>query len=172
MAVGFSSYVRRFLSDRSAVVSELVNPVLLWEAAPDGKLEEPWLGTETGAHLLRPRRGEPVVFELKKKADKQNAFAMGVTVGRIDSNDIVIEDHSVSRFHAYFQKESRSDGWLLVDAESKNGTWAGPLKLEPNGKARLTDRTKVRFGDIELEFLLPGSILDRFERALRALPRP
>jgi hypothetical protein len=171
MAVGFSAYVRRFLTDRSAVVGELTNPVLLWEAAPDGKLEEPWLGTETGAHLRRPRRGEPVVFELKK-ADKQNAFAMGVTVGRIDSNDIVIEDHSVSRFHAYFQKEPRSGEWFLVDAESKNGTWAGPLKLALNAKALLTDRTKVRFGDIELEFLLPSSIIDRFERALRALPLP
>lgn len=171
MGVGFSAYVRRFLSDRNAVLAELTNPVLLWEAAPDGKLEEPWLGTETGAALQRPRRGEPVVFELKK-ADKTNAFAMGVTVGRIDSNDIPIEDHSVSRFHAYFQKEPRSGDWFLVDAESKNGTWAGPLKLEANAKARLADRTKVRFGDIELEFLMPASIVERFEKALKGMPQP
>ncbi len=80
-----------------------------------------------------------MLFELKKVPGRPNAFYRwsGVTVGRIDTNDIVVDDGSVSRFHAYFQKDARTGDWHVVDAESKNGTWVGPLKLQPNERARI-----------------------------------
>jgi pSer/pThr/pTyr-binding forkhead associated (FHA) protein len=129
--------------------------------------EEAWMGTASGAPLKEPRAGEPVVFELKKVQGKANAFAMGVTIGRIDTNDIVIDDSSVSRFHAYFQKDTRTGDWNVVDAESKNGTWVGPLKLAPNERARVTDETKVRFGDVELVFLTVNGLFERIKKGLR-----
>ena len=153
MPTPFSYYCRRFLAEPEALRRSIDAPLLYWEVPMTAQSEEVWSGTTTGISLKSPQAGEPIVFELKKTTGKVNAFAMGVTVGRIETNDIQIDDSSVSRFHAYFQRDARGGEWDLVDAESKNGTWVGPLKLQPNQRARLADKTKVRFGDVELIFL-------------------
>jgi hypothetical protein len=165
--IGFSYYCRRYLTEAELLRKSIETPLLYWELPATHHGEEPWLGTASGAALKEPRAGEPVLFELKKVPGKANAFAMGVTVGRIDTNDIVIDDTSVSRFHAYFQKDARTGDWNVVDAESKNGTWVGPLKLAPNERARVTDETKVRFGDVELVFLTVNSLFARIRNGLK-----
>ncbi len=164
MAIGFSHYYRRYLTEPELLRKTLEGPLLYWETPATVQGDEVWMGTASGAQLKAPRAGEPVLFELKKFPGKANAFAMGVTVGRIDTNDVVIDDVSVSRFHAYFQKEARTGEWNVVDAESKNGTWVGPLKLAPNERAKVHDETKVRFGDVELVFLSPEALFARFKR--------
>jgi hypothetical protein len=168
MPIGYSYYYRRFLTEPEALKRALDVPLLYWELpATSHKDEDAWMGTASGAYLKEPRAGEPVVFEIRKAQGKANAFAMGVTVGRIDTNDIVIDDNSVSRFHAYFQKDARTHQWQLVDAESKNGTWVGPLKLSPNERAQVGDETKVRFGDVELIFLTGDGLIERIKKSLR-----
>jgi hypothetical protein len=165
--IGFSYYCRRYLTEAELLRQSLDCPLLFWAAPATAKGEEPWLGTGSGVQMKEPRAGEPVLFELKKVPGKANAFAMGVTVGRIDTNDIVIDDSSISRFHAYFQKDPRSSAWQLVDAESKNGTWVGPLKLGPNERAIVSDETKVRFGDVELTFITVDSLFARIQKGLK-----
>jgi hypothetical protein len=165
--IGFSYYCRRYLSEAELLRQAIDCPLLFWAVPATAHGEEIWLGTASGAQLKEPRAGEPVLFELKKVPGKANAFAMGVTIGRVDTNDIVIDDSSVSRFHAYFQKDLRTNAWQLVDAESKNGTWVGPLKLSPNERAVVTDETKVRFGDVELTFLTAESLFARIRSALK-----
>jgi hypothetical protein len=171
MPIGFSYYCRRYLSEAEALRKSIDAPLLWWELPATAHGEEAWMGTASGAALKEPRAGEPVLFELKKMTGKANAFAMGVTVGRIDTNDVVIDDASVSRFHAYFQKDARTGDWNVVDAESKNGTWVGPLKLQPklqpNERARVTDETKVRFGDVELVFLSVDALFERIRSGLK-----
>ncbi|MBL8952155.1 MAG: FHA domain-containing protein [Myxococcaceae bacterium] len=167
MPIGFSYYYRRYLTEAELLRKQIDTPLLFWEVPMTSVGEEAWAGTASGAPLKEPRAGEPVVFELKKVQGKANAFAMGVTVGRIDTNDIVIDDASVSRFHAYFQKDLRTGDWNVVDAESKNGTWVGPLKLSPNERARVGDETKVRFGDVELVFLTVNGLFERIKKGLR-----
>ncbi len=167
MPIGFSYYYRRYLTEAELLRKQIDSPLLFWELPMTAQGEEAWAGTASGGPLKEPRAGEPVVFELKKVQGKANAFAMGVTVGRIDTNDIVIDDVSVSRFHAYFQKDLRTGDWNVVDAESKNGTWVGPLKLSPNERARVADETKVRFGDVELIFLTVNGLFERIKKGLR-----
>jgi hypothetical protein len=165
--IGFSYYCRRYLTEAELLRKTIDSPLLLWELPMTAHGEEAWMGTASGAPMKEPRAGEPVLFELKKVQGKANAFAMGVTIGRIDTNDVVIDDASVSRFHAYFQKDLRSGNWDLVDAESKNGTWVGPLKLSPNQRARVVDETKVRFGDVELIFLTVDALFARIAKGLK-----
>ncbi|MBK7862769.1 MAG: FHA domain-containing protein [Archangiaceae bacterium] len=168
MPIGFSYYCRRYLNEPAEQLRKSIDaPVLYWAVPATSHQDEAWAGTAAGAPLKAPLAGEPVIFELKKSPGKPNAFAMGVTVGRIDSNDVVIDDGSVSRFHAYFQKDPRTPDWNLVDAESKNGTWAGPLKLQPNERARVTDGTKVRFGDVELTFLSLDGLFELIRNGLK-----
>lgn len=165
MGQSLSIFARRFLSDETAARAELDSPLLVWEApAPDEEEEEKLLlMTRAGPVVRRPLGGEPLVYAVKKGNNKANAFAMGVTVGRTDTNDVAIEDESVSRFHAWFAEGPQ--GWKLTDAESRNGTWAGALKLEPSKAVVLQSGARVRFGAVEMQFLLP----DDFAEYLKAL---
>jgi pSer/pThr/pTyr-binding forkhead associated (FHA) protein len=74
-----------------------------------------------------------------------------ITIGRSKQCDIVLENESVSRFHARI--EQAQDGLpMVIDEYSHNGTW-----LCRNGQwirlrnARLGKRDRVRFGDLELD---------------------
>ncbi len=157
-----TSYLKSFLRDRQGFGDELGVPVLIWEAGPTS--DQPHAGgvgiTQSGygAVTRAPKPGETLVFELKKVAGSKNPFAMGVTVGRIDQNDIGLEDASVSRFHAYFQQAPQ--GWVICDAESKNGTFLEGRLLVANEKTKVPDGAKVKFGEVEMRFMLPHSFGD------------
>jgi pSer/pThr/pTyr-binding forkhead associated (FHA) protein len=169
MARGFSDFARLYLADRANFAQRLSVPVLFWEAAEAlNPPQEQWNRTESGvsARGARPRPGEPLVFELRKVTTKKNPFSMGVTLGRVDTNDIVIDDASISRFHAWFQNDPKL-GWVAVDAESKNGSTVNGARIAPNKKTALVDGTRLRFGDIDVTFLLPESLVRRIEAAFR-----
>ncbi|MEL0082116.1 MAG: PQQ-binding-like beta-propeller repeat protein, partial [Gammaproteobacteria bacterium] len=78
------------------------------------------------------------------------------TLGRNSSNDIVLEDQSVSGRHAVLIKTD--GGWKIEDAESTNGT-------SINGEAvmggQLHHSDRVRLGSIKLAYIVPS------EQALR-----
>ena len=134
-------------------------PGLVWEAPPT-KLPDSghWEMTDAGQAMMRPRAGEPLVFLVEKSATTtNNPFAMGVTIGRVESNDVVVDDGSVSRFHAWLQRDERTQQWSLTDAESKNGTWVDGVKLA-KARVALRDGAKLKFGDVEMEFYLPEAL--------------
>jgi pSer/pThr/pTyr-binding forkhead associated (FHA) protein len=158
MPFGLLSYARKLVEAGPQALSTLEAPLLVWSSTPVRPGDDPFEITQAGTFLTRPRAGEPVVFELKKGNAKQNAFGLGVTVGRADSNDVPLDDASVSRFHAYFQKDVKA-GWKLYDAESSNGTWVGALRLKGKGGEVVGDKSRVRFGDVELTFFEPKSFL-------------
>lgn len=157
-----TSYLNAFLRDRQRFNEELDVPVLIWEAGPSGTDAKP-IGvgiTQSGYGSVSraPAPGETLVFELRKIEGSKNPFAMGVTVGRIDQNDIGIEDGSVSRFHAYFQQTAQ--GWVICDAESKNGTFLDGKLLLANQKTPLRDGATVKFGEVQMRFMLPKGFAD------------
>jgi hypothetical protein len=107
--------------------------------------------------MSRPELSEARVH-LIVKAAKVNAFPMGVTIGRVEGNDIAIDDSSVSRFHAWLQQDLRSKAWSLTDADSKNGTWVGGMELAGKQKVALSDGTEIRLGNVYLTFLMPEGL--------------
>jgi hypothetical protein len=155
MSMPLSHFARLLLGDEASAHAAVSSPVLVWEAAYTGDREKLKLETKAGMHERRPKAGDPLVFEIRKGHSRANAFAMGVTVGRTDANDVTFEHESVSRFHAYFQQDLRTGAWKLVDAESKNGTWLGPLRLGPNKGEQLASGARLRFGDIEVLYFEP-----------------
>jgi pSer/pThr/pTyr-binding forkhead associated (FHA) protein len=60
----------------------------------------------------------------------------GLTIGREPDNDLVLESHRVSRYHAAVRR--RAEGFELVDLGSTNGTWY---------HGRRTVRARVQPGD-------------------------
>ena len=164
MSFGLSDYARRFLIDESATRQAHTFPVLIWESASPNEREPMLMQTRTGYFDRRPRAGDPLIFEVKKGASKTNAFAMGITIGRTENNDVPIDDDSVSRFHAWLEGDGKT--WKLTDAESKNGSWMGPLRLQPKKSERVQDGARLRFGDVELQFLLPDSFFEYLKKMM------
>ncbi len=154
----FRSYIARFLTRPDELKSQLVWPVLLFEpeaTPPEGEpiSEEYRLRTASGAGLGTHLGATEAVVILVKKT-KDNAFQRGVTVGRTGNNDIVLDDPSVSRFHAWFQRDERG-GWTVADAGSKNGTTVSGTRLKSKKPMRIPDMARVRFGEVTLTLFLP-----------------
>jgi len=97
---------------------------------------------------------EMEVYPLAKKAGA--SFADRITIGRTGNNDVVINDHSVSRLHAYVRFQD--GGWFVADAGSKNGSWLRGDKLEPRRERPLSSRIVLRLGDVDLTFYLAADL--------------
>ena len=166
MPAGLLEYIKRLASE-GGPASGLDCPVLVWDGMGERSDDEVAL-TSPGTSALRPRPGEPLVLEVRKGTHKANAFALGITVGRVETNDLPLGDASVSRFHAYFQKSSKSALWRLTDADSKNGTWVNAVRLAGSAPADVIDQSRLRFGDVEVQFFEPES----FDAYLRGIVGP
>lgn len=161
---------------RSVSLNSLDSPLLLWEwPTPAARLPR------TLAAQLKASRRQPTARDVGALADlddplpqaqvllvskapgTSNPFGMGVTVGRLETNDVVLDDESVSRFHAWF--EVRAGSWSLVDAESVFGTKVGGKPVAAKAPTRLVDGTRVHFGRVEVIFL--SSARSLFERVGR-----
>lgn len=96
------------------------------------------------------------VYPLVKKPGA--SFPDRITIGRTGNNDIVIPDHSISRFHAYVKKSG--DGWLVADAGSKNGSWLRGHALEARRERPLPSRGVLRLGDVDLTFYVARDLYE------------
>lgn len=164
MTDALSTWLTRFKADPTRFGAQLREPVLWLEHVRDEEEEmtndERSLHTATGTGP-NPLHGEPRLVVVRK--NKDNAFQRRVTVGRTPNNDVVIDDASVSRFHAWF--EQAEDGtWVVVDAGSKNGSYVSTKKLAPKKPHSLRGGEKVRFGTIDGWFLTPERVMDRLRR--------
>jgi hypothetical protein len=92
-----------------------------------------------------------VVFPLRPRDPSQGSM---ITLGRESRQDVVIQDMSVSRFHA-FAKPGPDGALVLQDAGSTNGTTVNGesvLTAAAGPPRRLKPGDNVRLGHIELTF--------------------
>src|SRR5262249_54609348 len=69
-------------------------------------------------------------------------------IGRNSANDLIIDDSTVSNFHAALALAS--DGNLfLADRGSSNGTYVNGVALEAGGRCVVRNGDRLRFGDVE-----------------------
>jgi len=74
-----------------------------------------------------------------------------ISIGRTDSNDVVIADQSVSSAHA--SAMMNADGGLLIaDLGSRNGTFIDGERLEEGVGVVIESGTKVKFGNVSVVF--------------------
>lgn len=146
---------RAQLVDAKGFAAKYNHPVLIWAGTPRARPDEDEreASTQSGG-AARPADGEVLVVAVQKQHSKANAFAMGITVGRVSTNDIVLDDPSVSRFHGYLQHDERKDTWSLTDAGSQNGTQVNGKRIE--GHQPIESGATLQFGEVVTRFLLPG----------------
>jgi hypothetical protein len=94
------------------------------------------------------------IFPLSKKPGA--AFPDRITIGRTGNNDIVINDTSISRLHAYVKRTS--DRWIVADAGSKNGSSLRGATLEPRREQPLPSRAQLKLGDVDLTFYIAADL--------------
>ena len=79
-----------------------------------------------------------------------------LTIGRVESNILVVFDAGVSRQHAVIRKEG--GGYRLADLGSRNGTL---LNGAPIVEESLSDGDLITVGTVSLRFLGGGGGADR-----------
>ncbi len=70
-------------------------------------------------------------------------------IGRASDNDLVLDDPSVSSRHAELAEQHGQ--WTLTDLQSTNGTCLDGRSIE---RAGLTNGARVRFGQVDMQFVL------------------
>lgn len=95
-----------------------------------------------------------VVESGKSRLSAGSRFSIrtGAHIGRAPSNDIVIDDVHVSRYHAYLGR--RGQGWVIVDKGSVNGTLVNGTRI--SGPHALSDGDLITIGGVRLRFLAGG----------------
>lgn len=119
--------------------------------------EEYRFRTQSGVTMPTIGAGQPVVLTVEKTKD--NAMQRRVTVGRTSNNDIVLEAQSVSRFHAWLQRDEVTDGWHFSDAGSRNGSFVDNVRLSARKPVALLTGAKLRLGSVELLYFSPEGFL-------------
>jgi len=69
-------------------------------------------------------------------------------IGRNSANALIIDDSTVSNFHAALTLSAKGN-LTLADRASSNGTYVNDVALEPGGRCVVRDGDRLKFGDVE-----------------------
>jgi len=92
-----------------------------------------------------------------------------VTIGVATACDIVLDDASVSKRHAYFTEQEGV--WQLTDSDSSAGTQVNSQPLAPGAPRELASGDRITLGYVDLMFLLPESFHALVHGLFGAAPR-
>lgn len=87
-----------------------------------------------------------------------------VTIGLSSTCDVVIDDRSLSKQHAWFEQTSNGN-WRVWDNDSLAGTQVNDKPLKPGEPKIVETGDKIAFGYVEVTFLTA----DAFHRLIRGL---
>jgi pSer/pThr/pTyr-binding forkhead associated (FHA) protein len=95
----------------------------------------------------------------------------GLTIGRADENDVVLDDATVSRHHARLVESG--DRWFVEDRGSFNGTLLNGVRVQPGTRLPLRHGDRLTFGSQAVVFSWPAGVADVDRtRALEQVPPP
>ena len=104
-----------------------------------------------------PRPSEPLSSHfMAASVAPRDPVEKVVTIGVSSTCDIVINDGSLSKQHAWFERAS--DGrWRIWDNDSVAGTQVNGEMIKPGYPRTLTSDDKLTLGYVELTFLSPDA---------------
>lgn len=107
-----------------------------------------------------------VVYELRGPEHSIDVLSLG----RAESNDVVLADHSVSKSHARLTVQPNKTTLLVTDLGSRNGTTYEGRRIGAESSAEVTSGAIVTFGRVPLRFLSVDQMF-RYFGALKALQK-
>jgi hypothetical protein len=105
---------------------------------------------EAGPHTQLIKMSEQAGAQLIVVGSKRRPYPLAkdvLTIGRVDTLDIVLSDPGVSRKHAEVRREG--DEWVVVDLSSTNGT---VVNGQPVHRHRLASGDRIEVGETTIEF--------------------
>jgi hypothetical protein len=96
---------------------------------------------------------------LRKRRGAANVFTERISVGRARTNDIVLRHHSVSKFHAWFERDE-DDNFYMSDAKSTNPTLVNGTSIAGSSSVRIHPGDEICFGTIVVLFCPPEILWD------------
>jgi hypothetical protein len=97
---------------------------------------------------------------LLRRAQQKRFGGDYIAIGRGDNNDVLIDDASVSKFHAFIVQDEAL--YALADAGSRFGTFLNDQKVPMYRDAKplpLKEGDRVRLGEVRLTFMPAAAIL-------------
>jgi hypothetical protein len=106
----------------------------------------------------RSRRagGSPYVAYRLRRKSKRLSTTSRVSIGFLRTNDVVIQEASVSRVHAYI--ENGLGGYSIIDAGSSNGVKLNDTALTLGRATPIRSGDRVSLGNVSTLFLLPKDL--------------
>jgi pSer/pThr/pTyr-binding forkhead associated (FHA) protein len=87
----------------------------------------------------------PLVYIVESGRSERIVELRGTTtVGRDSTNDIVLEELTVSRCHVVLFVQP--EGIILIDLDSTNGTWVNGIPAPPDQAVSLADGDTITLG--------------------------
>ncbi len=110
--------------------------------------------------LRRILQDDAMVMPLVKKAD---SFWDHITVGRLESADIELDDPAVSNVHAHFEFDKQEAAMALQDVGSSNGTFVNRDRLQPHAPMIVRSGDCLRFGQSIFYYVAQSTLEKLFE---------
>ena len=103
-----------------------------------------------GVAELRRRLSQARHFAITlEKRVHDGSYQDRVSVGRARNKDVVLRHPSVSKFHAWFERDPQGL-WCVADAGSKNGTRANVADVAVRELVKVKPGDVLRFGSVEV----------------------
>lgn len=113
-------------------------------------------------------RNRPRLHKLAQLVNENDGSVIDIdrwetSIGKSRSNDVVLPQEEISRFHAVIAKKQKE--WVITDTFSKTGVLVNDEKID--GQAVIEDGDIITIGTIPLKFLCAEAISDELKTQIR-----
>ena len=113
-------------------------------------------------------RNRPRLHKLAQLVNENDSSVIDIdrwetSIGKSKSNDIVLPQEDISRFHAVIAKKQKE--WIITDTFSKTGVLVNDESVE--GQAVIEDGDIITIGTIPLKFLCAEALSDELKTQIR-----
>jgi hypothetical protein len=118
----------------------------------------PGFDKDVNASALRRRLAQSQHFAITIEKRVQTATYMErISVGRARNQDIVLRHPSVSKFHAWFERDA-TGALRVADSGSKNGTRVNQDESSRRELTKVNPGDTIRFGSVETLICSPETL--------------
>ena len=117
-------------------------------------------------------RNRPRLHKLAQLVDQKDGTVIDIdrwetSIGKSRSNDVVLKNDTVSRYHAVIAKKRNE--WVITDTFSKTGVFVNGEEID--SQAVIEDANVITVGDVSLKFLCAEALSQASKTQIRTEAR-